>query len=158
MHNPCTLSNFSAEIEPNEVTLGYRRINFENPSPHFLKTLDSELLRKALVYPSFEKQVIIHCSFTNKNNCANNVRIWQSTFLVPKDSTAKPKLLHAENISYFPCWTEISAFHTHRFTLIFEGLPFWCKSFSLVEEIPEPGGFVVKGIRRRKKDIYHIAF
>jgi hypothetical protein len=28
--------------------------------------------------------------------------------------------------------------------------------FDLVEEIPQPGGFVIKNIRRNETDVYHI--
>jgi hypothetical protein len=35
-------------------------------------------------------------------------------------------------------------------------LPSDCKTFTLKEEIPEPGGFEVKGIRRNKTDVYRV--
>jgi hypothetical protein len=40
--------------------------------------------------------------------------------------------------------------------LIFAGLSKAVKVFDLVEEIPQPGGFVIKNIRRNETDVYHI--
>jgi len=40
-----------------------------------------------------------------------------------------------------------------KFTLIFEGLDKPRKHFDLVEDIPEPGGFIIK---RNKSDVYDI--
>jgi hypothetical protein len=42
------------------------------------------------------------------------------------------------------------------FTLVFSGLPKECKSFDLMEKIPEPGGFEIRNIRRNSTDVYHV--
>ena len=43
---------------------------------------------------------------------------------------------------------------TINFTLIFSGLPKHCKLFDMVENIPEPGGFVFENIVRNNSDVY----
>lgn len=117
-------------------------------------TLDSTarntLLKKENEYDS---QVIIKITVTGRfpNDC---VRIWKSTFLYPNKSGRKSKLLHAENISFYPQWTSLSLGKEIIFTLIFSRLPKACKEFDLIEQIPESGGFFIKGIKRNKIDVY----
>lgn len=103
-----------------------------------------------------ERQVIVHCCFPATFIEGNLIRIWHSTFLIANDLPHKSTLLHHENISLFPFWTEVPAHRDYWFTLIFSGLPNDCKSFSLREEIPQDGGFVVKDISRNSSDIYRI--
>jgi hypothetical protein len=45
---------------------------------------------------------------------------------------------------------------TYSFLLIFSALPKACILFDLIEDIPQPGGFLVKGIKRNKTDVYRI--
>jgi hypothetical protein len=98
--------------------------------------------------------VYVHCHY---NNTAGGmlIRIWNSTFLVDKGSGSRSKLLHAENISFAPVWTQIPN-GSYSFLLIFEGLPKSCQLFDLIEDIPQPGGFEVRSIARNEKDVYHI--
>jgi hypothetical protein len=44
----------------------------------------------------------------------------------------------------------------YQFTLVFGGLPSGCKTFSLVEEIAQAGGFLVRGIKRNGVDVYRV--
>lgn len=83
-------------------------------------------------------------------------RIWRTTFLIDKISSARSPLVHAENITLAPQWTLLPDFVSYTFLLIFSALPKACKQFDLVEEIAQPGGFVVKNIARNKSDVYHI--
>lgn len=99
--------------------------------------------------------VYVHCYFRNEwENML--IRIWKTTFLVDEASNARSKLLHAENISIAPTWTQIPDGREYSFLLIFSGLPKSCKQFNLVEEISEPGGFYVGDISRNETDVYHI--
>jgi hypothetical protein len=102
-----------------------------------------------------ESQVIVHCSYTSAGS-GDLIRIWPTTFLIPQNSSFKSQLIHAENITLFPFWTEIPLGKTHTFTLVFQGLPRDCILFDMVEEIGQPGAFVVKNIRRNKTDVYHV--
>lgn len=102
-----------------------------------------------------ESQVIIHCSYT-ADSWGENIRIWKSTFLCPRESSQKSKLLYHENITLYPAWTPVALNKTIFFTLIFSALPASCKFFDLIEEIPIPGGFKVKNIKRNKSDIYEV--
>lgn len=102
-----------------------------------------------------ESQVIVHCTIKGDSQ-GLYIRIWKSTFLFAKNSAHVSKLLHFENISLYPTWTRLLPGKTHRFTLIFQGLPKDCKHFDLIEKISEGGGFEVRNIARNAKDVYFI--
>ena len=99
--------------------------------------------------------VYVHCYFQNKwQNML--IRIWKTTYLVDNSSGTRSRLVHAENITMAPAWTQIPDGREYSFLLIFSGLPASCKTFDLVEEISEPGGFFVRNISRNETDVYHI--
>jgi len=99
--------------------------------------------------------VYVHCYF-NSPGPDMLIRIWRSTFLVDAGSGSRSPLVHVENISYAPQWTIIPTTGLFHFLLIFEALPKSCTEFSLLEDIPQAGGFFVEGIQRNKSDVYHI--
>ncbi|MGA1331466.1 MAG: transposase [Bacteroidia bacterium] len=101
-----------------------------------------------------ESQVTIHFKYTG-SMWGTKVRIWKSTFLHAKGSSHRSSLVHVENISVHPTWTHVSAGETINFTLIFSGLPKDCEYFDLIEDIPEPGGFIINDIKRNNSDVYH---
>jgi len=101
-----------------------------------------------------ESQVTIHFKYTG-SMWGDKIRIWKSTFLHAKGSSHRSSLVHVENISVHPTWTHVSAGETINFTLIFSGLPKDCEYFDLIEDIPEPGGFIVNDIKRNNSDVYH---
>jgi hypothetical protein len=68
----------------------------------------------------------------------------------------RSSLIHHENISLFPYWTEVPPFKDFWFTLVFTGLPKDCKIFDLQEIISEEGGFHVKNIKRNGSDVYRV--
>ncbi|QDP84303.1 hypothetical protein FNJ88_01560 [Chryseobacterium sp. SNU WT5] len=103
-----------------------------------------------------EKQVIVHCCFPGTPYSDMLIRIWSSTFLVDESLAHKSNLIHHENISLFPYWTEVSPMKDYWFTLVFSGLPRECTSFDLVEEIPQEGGFQMRNIKRNNTDIYRV--
>lgn len=103
-----------------------------------------------------ERQVIVHCCYENDFFLDSIIRIWPSTYLIDAHSGARSQLLFWDNISAFPYWTKVPPLQDYRFTLIFSGLPKNCTVFDFVEEIPEDGGFLVKGIRRNSSDVYTI--
>src|SRR5258706_10444999 len=99
--------------------------------------------------------VYVHCYFENPGN-NTLIRIWKTTFLIDPLSSTRSSLVHAENISLAPQWTLIPDGITFSFLLIFSGLPKSCRQFDLKEEIAQPGGFLVRGIKRNEMDVYHI--
>ena len=112
-----------------------------------LTHIDPQTLDDSFVY--------VHCYFRNKwENML--IRIWKTTYLIDSSSGTRSRLIHAENISFAPVWTQIPDGITYSFLLIFSGLPKSCKQFDLVEEISEPGGFLIKDITRNETDVYHI--
>lgn len=101
-----------------------------------------------------EGQVIVHVHMILMPG--SQIRIWPSTYLHCQGGEPKKPLIHAENISLAPQWTQIDCFVDYRFTLIFNGLPKGCTSFDLIEEIEETGAFQVFGIERNRTDVYRI--
>ncbi len=121
-------------------------------------TIDPELLRAAEAMVATEGQVIIHCLIRGFGFSSIYYRIWQTTYLYPKGSTHKSELVHFENVTLAPQWTVLPAGAAAIFSLIFSGLPKSCTVFDFVEEISEPGGFVVKNIPRNDSDVYFVQF
>jgi hypothetical protein len=102
-----------------------------------------------------ERQVIVHIHFLAFPGAL--IRIWSSTFLIPSDSdSGKVPLVHAENITYGPQWTQLLSYGVFSFSLIFSGLPKGCRKFDLVEEIEESGAFFFPDIERNETDVYHL--
>ena len=118
-------------------------------------SVDDKVLTSIELSVLDDSYVYVHCSFDNMWREAL-IRIWKTTFLIDRGSGAKSRLVHAENISVAPLWTVIPDNCIHNFILIFSALPKSCSSFDLVEEIPQPGGFVVKDIQRNARDVYHV--
>ncbi len=107
-----------------------------------VKTLESE-----------ERQTIVHCTCNSEDSQA--YRIWPSTYLIEHGSDRRAKLLTAFNISFAPNWTLNDG---RGFTLIFEGLSKGCRSFDLIEMIPQAGGFEAFNIQRNNEDVYRVSF
>lgn len=103
-----------------------------------------------------DSYVYVHCHYQNVYD-EMFIRIWQTTFLIDRASGSRAKLVHVENISYAPVWTHIPGKQLYTFLLIFSSLPKDCKTFDLVEDIPQAGGFFVSGISRNEQDVYHVA-
>lgn len=118
--------------------------------------ISQELLEALQPKVEIEKQVIVHCCFPGTMFSDMLIRIWSSTFLLDESLHHKSTLIHHENISLFPYWTEVPPMKDYWFTLVFSGLPKECKTFDLKEEIPEDGGFWVKNIKRNTTDVYKV--
>lgn len=102
-----------------------------------------------------DSYVYVHCHYQNVYD-EMFIRIWRTTFLIDRVSGSRAKLVHVENISYAPVWTDIPGKQLYTFLLIFSSLPKDCKTFDLVEDIPQAGGFFVSGISRNEQDVYHV--
>jgi hypothetical protein len=128
----------------------------KEPLPKTKPVVDDSVL--TAIQPSVleDSHVYVHCSFDNTSKDAL-IRIWKTTFLVDKSSGSKSSLVHAENISIAPLWTILPDKSVHNFILVFSALPKTCVLFDLIEEIPQPGGFVVGNIHRNASDVYHVA-
>lgn len=105
-----------------------------------------------------ERQTIVHCTLSAAGLPAHQregtlVRIWPTTYLIQENGLRR-NLIHFERIAPFPYWMPVILPHT--FTLIFEGLDAGCQVFDLIEEIPQEGGFEVKGIARNAQDVYRV--
>ena len=85
---------------------------------------------------------------------ADLIRIWKSTYIKPNNSDEVYKLIDKFNIAFPPKWTKIDVCKITWFTLVFEGLPKNCKSFDLIEDALEGGGFHFKNIKRNSSDVY----
>ncbi len=87
-------------------------------------------------------------------NYAHSLRIWQSTFLLDRESSHTSPMIGFENISLYPHWKSVPFGRPYRFTLFFEPLPKSVQVFDLSEIIPEPRGWHFPGIRRNQEDVY----
>lgn len=116
--------------------------------------IDQRLKDEVLEQIEEEGMVIVHCSYSTETE--TGIRIWDSTVLIDHSSGNRSKLLHAFGITVAPVWMFLEAGTTARFTLVFERLPKTCEFFDLFEDIPEEGGFHVKGIRRNMSDVYRV--
>lgn len=112
-----------------------------------LLSIHPELLEDSFVY--------VHCHFKNHSS-EMLIRIWSTTFLIDASSSARSKLVHPENITLAPTWTLIPGNQEFTFLIIFSSLPKSCKQFDLVEEISQPGGFMIRNIQRNETDVYHV--
>ena len=117
--------------------------------------IDEELKQEVQQIVDAEQQVIVHCKYTATAE-GDMIRIWKSTFLYARDSSHKSSLVNTQKISIYPNWTFVDGSKAFYFTLIFSGLPRSCKSFDLIENIPEPGGFFVTNISRNNLDVYNV--
>ncbi|MFC0345016.1 MULTISPECIES: hypothetical protein [Epilithonimonas] len=115
-----------------------------------------ELLEKIQSEIIEEKQVILHCCYKSEFFLEEKIRIWSSTYLVDRQSEHVSKLVHFENISLFPDWTDVPFGKEYWFTLVFSGLPKSCKVFDFIELIPQNDGFFQEGIVRNSSDVYKI--
>ncbi len=122
-----------------------------------LELINEKTKNKLLSKVEPDTQVIVHCHFTALNG-DKRIRIWQSTFLYASGSIQKSKLVFADNINMYPVWTIVKNGETLNFTLIFTSLPKGCMLFNMIENIPEPGGFDFKNIKRNDSDVYRINF
>jgi len=112
-----------------------------------LEAIDADLLDDSYVYVHCRVRVPAHGFL---------VRIWRTTFLKDCHSAGQAQLLHALGISFAPAWTLVPEPGTFTFLLVFSALPKSCTLFDLVEEIAQPGGFLVKSIARNKTDVYRV--
>jgi len=116
----------------------------------------SDEVKQSLLSENVEEgQVVVHVSFSSPTG-GDLIRIWPTTFLVPQEGGEKSKLVTKQNISLAPYWTIIKRKGLFRFTLVFSPLPKSCNLFHLWEDIPQPGGFIIKNIRRNETDVYGV--
>lgn len=118
--------------------------------------ISQELLDKIQSEIIEEKQVILHCCYRSQLFLEEKIRVWSSTYLVDRHSEHVSKLVHFENISLFPDWTDVPFGKEYWFTLVFSGLPKNCKIFDFIELIPQNNGFFEEGIVRNSSDVYKI--
>ena len=118
--------------------------------------IDPEILKKLKTEIVEEKQVILHCCYKSDAFLEEKIRIWSSTYIVDRTSEHFSQLIHFENISLFPNWTDVPYGQDYWFTLVFAGLPKDCKIFDFIELIPQNGGFFEEGIVRNSTYVYRI--
>ena len=116
--------------------------------------IDKRLKEELLYQIQEEGTVIVHCTHTSL--FGTNIRIWNSTVLIDRESGNRSRLLHALNITIAPIWMEVPPGTTVMFTLFFSSLPKTCTIFDFLEDIPESGGIEIWGIKRNKSDVYKV--
>ena len=129
---------------------------FDPPRNHSSALTETDVLTITQTEVELESQVVIHGSYT-ADLYTGRIRIWPTTYLIDRHSQHKSQLIWHEGISMYPDWTWLNPGKNY-FTLIFSGLPKSCVIFDLVEEIPEPRGFMIEGILRNNSDVYNVSF
>mgnify|MGYP000002748249 FL=1 len=123
------------------------------PAPPKTKTV-TRSKAKTKTLEETERQVTVHCRY--QTIPASWIRIWKTTYLIDQATGHRSPLLTQVGITLYPHKTPVKARSENFFTLVFAPLPSDCKVFDLIEEIPEPGGFKIYGIRRNKSDVYRV--
>lgn len=118
--------------------------------------ISEDILAELATLTREESQVVVHCLFDTANQTECLIRIWPTTFLYDTSSSHRSELVHVDNISMYPVWTEVPDGSVVTFSLIFTGLPRSCNVFDLIEDIPQNGGFKTFGIKRNDTDVYYI--
>ncbi len=123
------------------------------PVPTKTEPVDPAIREELLAQVDERGQVTIRCHI--RTVWGTSARIWPSTYLVCQRTGHRSSMIHAEGITCVPVWMPVPP-GTTTFILVFEPLPDECAVFSLVEEIPEPGGFHVPSIPRNGRDLYDV--
>lgn len=118
-------------------------------------SISTGLLEKLKEQIHEQGQVVVHFVMRTMY-FGMNIRIWPTTYLFDQHSDHRSELVHAENISHYPVWTEVFP-GDHYFTLIFSGLPRSCTRFDLIEQCSnEQGSFKVLNVPRNDSDVYYV--
>ncbi len=119
--------------------------------------IDPSILAQLKTSPEEAGQVILHFIYLSfPLGEGSKIRIWPSSFLFDHHSDHRSELVHIENISLYPEWTDVHPGRQHYFSLIFSGLPKSCTFFDFVEECASQfGAFEVKNIKRNNTDVYY---
>jgi hypothetical protein len=115
--------------------------------PEVVTSIEPSTLEDSFVY--------LHCHFSSPHEDFL-VRIWRTSYLIDHPSGSKSSLVHAENITFAPVWTQVRATPNYSFLLIFSALPGDCRQFDFKEEIAQAGGFHIEAIQRNETDVYHV--
>jgi len=118
--------------------------------------IDEDLLAELCSQVEEQGQVVLHFLFKASIFGGEKIRIWPTTFLYDNHSEFRSTLVHKENISLAPEWTELEPNSARFFTLVFNGLPKSCLSFDFVEHCDGGGAFHAKAIRRNDSDVYFL--
>lgn len=102
-----------------------------------------------------EGQITIILNF--KSVYPMSQRFWPSIELRSQVNGERAKLIQTLGLNPFPQWTHCAAGKQYQFCLIFESLSKEVTIFSIIEEIPEPGGYFEPNILRNKSDVYRIS-
>ena len=119
--------------------------------------IDQKLKKMLAASAQEQGYVILRCTFIYKNS-ESTVAIDKETILKPVGSKSVCKLIFIdENITFHPLQTKLSAIgNTHRFTLIFEGLPKGTETFHFIEYTRAMLPFHKYNIIRNSTDVYDI--
>lgn len=123
--------------------------------PYRKGLVDPEALVDFAIQAEEQGQMVVHV-FCPPAPDFYGVRVWRTTFLLARGTDIRSRLIHAENISMAPEWTEVAPGEPWMFTLFFERLPGDVKVFDLAEIIPQPGGFFYPNIVRNQSDVYNV--
>lgn len=148
-------NEFSGLITNDSIILDYDCINFNVG----LKKYDKISMLKKIKFDFIEikndEKTIIKCH-VNYSQDSDAFRLNESTFLLDTKNNTKLKLIKYYGVLPYPEWTEVKKGEALIVTLVFEKLPLNCETFSLIEDIVEPGGFLVENIKYKSTGFYEL--
>jgi len=118
-------------------------------------SISKEIREQLLTQTEEQGQVILHFLYRS-GLYGSRIRIWPTTYLYDQHTTHRSELVHREQISLFPEWTDVMPLTDYYFTLIMSGLPKSCTVFNFREECNNQGNeFKVDDIIRNQSDVYY---
>lgn len=85
------------------------------------------------------------------------IQIWPETYLHCRDTDHRSVLVWVHGIPIAPRWRYPSSMDGHPFTLLFAALPKECRSFDIIEELPN-GRERYLGLQRNRHDVYVLGY
>lgn len=148
-------SEFSGLIINDSIILDQYYINFNEALKKHDKIPMFEKIKFDFIEIKNDEKTIIKCHVIY-SQASEAFRLNDSTFLLDTKNNTKLKLIKYYGISPYPEWTKIKKEETLIVTLVFEKLPLNCETFSLIEDIIEPGGFLVENIKYNSTGFYEV--
>jgi hypothetical protein len=148
-------NEFSGLITNNSIVLDYNLINYNLELKEYDKIPMLQKIKFDFIEINNDEKTIIKCRVNYDQN-SEYFRLNESTFLLDTKNNTKLNLIKHFGILPYPEWTRIKKDETLIVTLVFEKLPSNCETFSLVEDIIEPGGFCVENIKYNSTGSYEV--
>lgn len=148
-------SEFSGLIINDSIILDQYYINFNEALKKHDKIPMFEKIKFDFIEIKNDEKTIIKCRVIC-SQASESFRVSESTFLLDTKNNKKLKLIKHYGTEPYSEWTRMKKGETLIVTLVFEKLPLNCETFSLIEDIIEPGGFLIENIKYNSTGFYEV--